>query len=69
MTDLADFAALVGRDNGLGVVSTLRPDATIQSSVVNVGVLPHPLTGAQVVAFVSRGGARRRGLARRGGAG
>ena len=63
MTDLADFAALVGRDNGLGVVSTLRPDDTINSSVVNVGVLPHPVTGAQVVAFVSRGGARRLGYA------
>ena len=59
MTDLADFAALVGRDHGLGVVSTLRPDATIQSSVVNVGVLPHPLTGEPVVGFVSQGSARR----------
>ena len=48
MTDLADFTALVGRDHGLGVVSTLRPDGTIQSSVVNVGVLPHPVTGEQV---------------------
>jgi PPOX class probable F420-dependent enzyme len=61
MTDLADFAALVGRDHGLGVVSTLRPDNTIQSSVVNAGVLPHPVTGEQVVAFVSRGDARRLG--------
>jgi PPOX class probable F420-dependent enzyme len=59
MTDLADFAALVQGDHGLGVVSVLRPDGTIQSSVVNVGVLPHPVTGEQVVAFVSRGGARR----------
>jgi len=61
MTDLADFAALVGSDHGLGVVSTLRPDGTIQSSVVNVGVLPHPVTGEQVVAFVSQGSARRLG--------
>ena len=59
MTDLADFVALVGGDRGLGVVSTLRPDTTIQSSVVNVGVLPHPVTGEQVVAFVSQGRARR----------
>ncbi len=64
MTDLADFAALVGRDQGLGVVSTLRPDATIQSSVVNVGVLPHPVTGTQVVAFVSRGESHRLGYLR-----
>jgi PPOX class probable F420-dependent enzyme len=64
MTDLADFAALVRRDHGLGVVSVLRPDGTILSSVVNVGVLPHPVTGEQVVAFVSRGGARRLGYLR-----
>jgi len=64
MTDLADFVALVGGDRGLGVVSTLRPDTTIQSSVVNVGVLPHPVTGEQVVAFVSQGRARRLGYLR-----
>ena len=59
MTDLADFTGLVARDHGLAVVSTLRPDATISSSVVNAGVLPHPITGVQAVAFVSRGDARR----------
>jgi PPOX class probable F420-dependent enzyme len=64
MTDLADFAGLVGRDHGLGVVSTLRPDATIQSSVVNVGVLAHPVAGGDVVAFVSRGEAHRLGYLR-----
>ena len=64
MTDLASFTALVGGDHGLGVVSTLRPDTTIQSSVVNVGVLPHPVTGELVVAFVSQGGARRLGYLR-----
>jgi PPOX class probable F420-dependent enzyme len=64
MTDLADFAALVGGDRGLAVVSVLRPDNTIQSSVVNAGVLPHPLTGHEVVAFVSQGRARRLGYLR-----
>src|SRR5689334_15158568 len=64
MSDLADFTALVGGDRGLGVVSTLRPDTTIQSSVVNVGVLPHPVAGDQVVAFVSQGRARRLGYLR-----
>lgn len=61
MTDLADFTALVARDHGLGVVSTLRADNSIQSSVVNAGVLPHPVTGEQVAAFVSQGSARRLG--------
>ena len=59
MTDLQDFARLVGRDHGLCVVSTLRPDSTIQSSVVNAGVLAHPLTGAPVVGLVARGRSRK----------
>lgn len=56
MTDVADFAALVDRDRGLCVVSTLRAAGTIQSSLVNAGVLKHPVTGAQVVGFTTRGG-------------
>jgi PPOX class probable F420-dependent enzyme len=59
MTDLKDFARLVTRDHGLCVVSTLRPDSTIQSSVVNAGVLDHPVTGKQVVGLVARGGSRK----------
>ena len=59
MSGLEDFARLVDGDHGLCVVSTLRPDGTIQSSVVNAGVLPHPVTGAQVVGLVSRGDAVR----------
>jgi PPOX class probable F420-dependent enzyme len=56
MTDLADFAALVRRDHGLCVVSTLRAAGTIQSSVVNAGVLSHPVTGAPVIGFTTRRG-------------
>ena len=59
MTDLRDFAALVPGDHGLCVVSTLRQDVTIQSSVVNAGVLVHPLTGRSVAGLVARGGARK----------
>jgi PPOX class probable F420-dependent enzyme len=55
MTDLTDFARLVTRDHGLCVVSTLRHDSTIQSSVVNGGVLDHPVTGLPVAGFVARG--------------
>jgi PPOX class probable F420-dependent enzyme len=57
MTDLGDFARLVQRENGLSVVSTLRADGTIQSSVVNAGVLSHPVTGAPVIGFTTRRGA------------
>ena len=59
VSGLEDFARLVDGDHGLCVVSTLRPDGTIQSSVVNAGVLPHPVTGEQVVGLVSRGDAQR----------
>jgi PPOX class probable F420-dependent enzyme len=59
MTDLSDFARLVARDHGLCVVSTLRPDTTIQSSVVNAGVLDHPVTGEPVVGLVARGRSRK----------
>jgi PPOX class probable F420-dependent enzyme len=59
MTELADFAELVTRDHGLCVVSTLRADDTIQSSVVNAGVLTHPLSGGQIVGLVARGHSRK----------
>jgi PPOX class probable F420-dependent enzyme len=59
MTDLADFARLVARDHGLCVVSTLRGDGAIQSSVVNAGVLDHPVTGRPVVGLVARGGSHK----------
>ena len=59
MSGLENFARLIGGDYGLVVVSTLRPDGTIQSSVVNAGVLPHPVTGAEVVGLVARGDSHR----------
>ena len=59
MSDLSIFTELVPLDNGLCVVSTLRPDGSIQSSVVNAGVLEHPLRAEQVVGLVARGGSRK----------
>jgi PPOX class probable F420-dependent enzyme len=59
VTDLSAFANLVPLDHGLVVVSTTRGDGTIQSSVVNAGVLDHPLTGAPVVGFVAAGSSKR----------
>jgi PPOX class probable F420-dependent enzyme len=55
MTTLAEAAGLARDEQGLAVVSTLRADATIQSSVVNAGVVPHPSTGEPVLAFVTYG--------------
>ncbi len=59
--DLATFAGLVPGDHGLVVVSTTRADGTVQSSVVNAGVVDHPVSGEPVVAFVSAGSAHRLG--------
>jgi PPOX class probable F420-dependent enzyme len=55
MTTLADVAQLLALDHGLCVVSTVRADDTVQSSLVNAGVLTHPASGAEVLAFVARG--------------
>ncbi|SDJ07894.1 TIGR03618 family F420-dependent PPOX class oxidoreductase [Nonomuraea jiangxiensis] len=55
MTSFDEAAALGRAESGLAVVSTLRADATIQTSLVNVAFMAHPLTGAQVAAFVTYG--------------
>ena len=55
MTSLQDVIDIGRSDHFLAVVSTLRPDDTIQSSVVNAGVLAHPIDGADVVGFVTYG--------------
>ena len=59
MSDLSAFADLVRVDHGLCVLSTLRADGGIQSSVVNAGVLHHPRTGVEVVGLVAAGAARK----------
>jgi PPOX class probable F420-dependent enzyme len=56
---LDDLVKLGRLDHGLAVVSTARSDGTIQSSVVNAGVLDHPVRGGSVLAFVSAGNATR----------
>lgn len=55
MTTLHEAAGLASGDSGLAVVSTLRADHTIQASLVNAGVLPHPATGQPVLGFVTYG--------------
>ncbi|HEY3735780.1 MAG TPA: TIGR03618 family F420-dependent PPOX class oxidoreductase [Streptosporangiaceae bacterium] len=58
MTTL-DEAVAIGREaQGLAVIATLRADGTIQSSVVNAGLLAHPATGQPVLAFVTYGPAK-----------
>ena len=56
MDDVRRFVAL---DHGLAVVSVRRADGGIASSVVNAGVVEHPVTHDPVVGFVVAGNARK----------
>ena len=55
MTTLNEAWSLARDESGLTIVSTLRADLTIQSSLVNTGVLAHPDSGSPVLAFVTYG--------------
>jgi PPOX class probable F420-dependent enzyme len=55
MTTLRDAVALAAPDHGLAVISTVRADATVQASLVNVGLLPHPATREPALAFTTYG--------------
>jgi hypothetical protein len=59
MAVLADFEALVPGDHGLAVLTVIGADGRMRPSVVNVGVLDHPLSGAKVVGAVIAGRARK----------
>jgi PPOX class probable F420-dependent enzyme len=59
MASLDDVTRLLALDHGLCVVSTARADGTIQASLVNAGVLAHPITGVSCVGFVGRENARK----------
>ena len=56
MADVSAFTDVLSRDQGLCVLSTLRRDGSIQSSVVNAGVMAHPQSAEPVVALVAIGG-------------
>ncbi|HEY6379121.1 MAG TPA: TIGR03618 family F420-dependent PPOX class oxidoreductase [Candidatus Dormibacteraeota bacterium] len=64
-SDIARVRELVAGEGGLAVVATLRSDGSVQASVVNAGVVAHPLTDEQVVAFVAMGGSLKLGHLRR----
>ena len=45
MATVDDIRKLAALDHGLASVSTVRPDGTVQCTVVNAGVIDHPVTG------------------------
>jgi PPOX class probable F420-dependent enzyme len=59
VASIDDVRTLVALDHGLASVSIARPDGSLQSTVVNAGVIPHPVNGRPVAAFVARGGTRK----------
>ena len=56
--ELADLDLIGAQDHHLAVVATTRADGTVQASVVNAGLLAHPVSGEQVIAFVTYGKAK-----------
>jgi hypothetical protein len=56
---LDDVRGFVALDHGLAVVSVHRSGGGIASSVVNAGVLDHPVTRDPVVGFVVAGSSRK----------
>ena len=65
--DLKLVAEISGANHGLAIVSVVRPDGSIHSSLVNAGALDHPVTGEPVVGCVVAGSARKLALLRRSG--
>jgi PPOX class probable F420-dependent enzyme len=65
--DIELVRRLAAADKGLAVVSTTRPDGTVQSSLVNAGVFEHPVTKDPTVAFVARSDAYKLSLLARAG--
>lgn len=53
--ELSEVDRLAAEDHYLATVATTRADGSVQASVVNAGVLAHPVSGDQVVGFVTYG--------------
>ena len=54
-----DIQKLIELDHGLASLSTVRHDGSVQCTVVNAGVIDHPVTGLPVAAFVGRPATRK----------
>ncbi|WIM95132.1 TIGR03618 family F420-dependent PPOX class oxidoreductase [Actinoplanes oblitus] len=65
MTTLEDAWELSRGETGLAIVSTARADGTVQSTLVNTGLIDHPADGSRVLAFVTYGPVKLRNLRER----
>ncbi len=66
MTTLDTVRSFLTQENGLAAVSTVQTNGAVLSSVVNCGLIDHPVTREPRVAFVSMGNAARLRHIRRG---
>jgi len=55
MATIADIERLASGDSGLITFSVARADGSVHSSVVNAGVMDHPVSGKKVIGTVLRG--------------
>ena len=53
---------IVAQESGLASVAVVRADGTPHTSLVNAGVLDHPVTGTPVVGYVTYGQVKLRNL-------
>jgi PPOX class probable F420-dependent enzyme len=60
--DLDPVRRIVTQDSGLASVAVVRADGTPHTSLVNAGVLDHPITGEPVVGYVTYGPVKLRNL-------
>ncbi len=66
MPDLDTVRTFLASETGLATVSTAQADGRVLSSVVNCGIVDHPVTGEPRVGLVSMGRAARLTHVRRG---
>ena len=59
MSDIETVRNHLEEETGLATVSTTQADGRVLSSVVNCGIVEHPIKGETCVAFVSSGKAAR----------
>jgi PPOX class probable F420-dependent enzyme len=60
--DLEPVRRMVAAEHGLATVSVVRADGTPHASLVNAGLLDHPITGRPVVGYVTYGPVKLRNL-------
>ena len=59
MRELTRARELGSRESGLAVVIAHRQNGSPYASVVNAGIIDHPVNAEPVVAFVARGGTKK----------